>query len=64
LVVAEMAPVLARAAQEGGFVAVEATSAQGSLQSEVEVHPGATGSHVDAMIKDPAGNFVELLAPR
>lgn len=64
LVVPEMAPVLARTKQQGGSVVVEATKAGGSLQSEVEVHPSATGSHIDAMIEDPAGNFVELLAPR
>jgi len=64
LVVPEMAPVLARAKQQGGSIVVEATKAGGSLQSEVEVHPSAAGSHIDAMIEDPAGNFVELLAPR
>lgn len=64
LIVPEMAPVLARAKQQGGSVIVEATKAGGSLQSEVQVHPSATGSHMDAMIEDPAGNFAELLAPR
>lgn len=64
LVVSEMAPVLARVRQSGGSVVVEPYTARGTLQSEVETQPSASGAHVDAMIEDPAGNFVELLAPR
>jgi catechol 2,3-dioxygenase-like lactoylglutathione lyase family enzyme len=64
LVIPEMAAALDRAAKSGCAVAVAPYTAQGSLQSEVETHPNAAGTHVDAMIEDPAGNFVELLAPR
>ena len=64
LVVPEMAPVLARARAQGGLVAIAPSVAKGSLESEVQAHPGGAGTHVDAMIEDPAGNFVELLAAR
>ena len=64
LVVPEMAPVLARATAQGGSVAIAPSVAKGSLESEVQAHPGGAGTHVDAMIEDPAGNFVELLAAR
>lgn len=64
LIVPEMAPVLARASKAGGSVAITSTVAKGSLESEVEAHPESVGTHVDAMVEDPAGNFVELLSAR
>ena len=64
LVVPEMAPILERTKLNGGSVEVAPYTNKGSLQSETDPHPSQTGSHVDAMIKDPAGNFVELLSEK
>jgi catechol 2,3-dioxygenase-like lactoylglutathione lyase family enzyme len=64
LVVPEMGPVLSRTTANGGSVAIAPTTAKGSLESEVQAHPGGAGTHVDAMIEDPEGNFVELLAAK
>jgi len=64
LVVPEMAPVLTRTTANGGSVAIAPSVAQGSLESEVQAHPDKVGTHVDAMIEDSAGNFVELLAAK
>jgi catechol 2,3-dioxygenase-like lactoylglutathione lyase family enzyme len=62
LVVPEVGPVLARVTANGGSVAIAPYVAKGSLDSETAVRPSAAGTHVDALIEDPAGNFVELLA--
>ncbi|MGH6957673.1 MAG: VOC family protein [Caulobacteraceae bacterium] len=64
LIVPQMEPVLARTVANGGSVAIKPSVAKGSLDSEVDAHPGGVGTHVDAMIEDPAGNFVELLAAK
>jgi predicted enzyme related to lactoylglutathione lyase len=64
LTVPEMAPVIARTTANGGSVAIAPSVAKGSLESEVQAHPDSAGTHVDAMIEDPAGNFVELLAAK
>ena len=64
LVVPEMGPVLSRTTANGGSVAIAPSIAKGSLESEVQAHPGGSGTHVDAMIEDPEGNFVELLAAK
>jgi len=62
LVVPFMAPVLERVRTHGGFVEVAPSVNTGSLESETDSEPGKTGSHVTAMIRDPGGNFVELLS--
>lgn len=62
LVVPDIAPILERAKANGGFVEVAPYTSKGSLQSEADSHPSQSGSHVDSMIKDSGGNFVELLS--
>jgi catechol 2,3-dioxygenase-like lactoylglutathione lyase family enzyme len=64
LVVPEMAPVIERTKDNGGSVEVAPYVGKGGLESETDAHPGGGGSHIDAMIKDPAGNFIELLSPK
>jgi len=62
LVVPDIAPILERAKANGGSVEVAPYTSKGSLQSEADPHPSQAGSHVDSVIKDPGGNFVELLS--
>lgn len=64
LVVPDIAPILERTKANGGAVEVAPYVSKGSLQSEADPHPSPTGTHVDSMIRDPGGNFVELLSAK
>jgi len=64
LVVPDIAPVLERTKANGGLVEIAPYTSKGSLQSETDTHPSQSGSHVDSMIRDPGGNYVELLSLR